>query len=65
MSTEKPKKIFGKTTTEGLQKYRVTMLIKLDPGAAKWILPCIEEGMDFGEGEEILEYECCAITQDP
>ena len=43
----------------GTQMYRVTMLVAVQPGAEEYILPSIEEGMEFDEaaGEGIVEYD--------
>ena len=54
---EKMKRL--KEQDEGLQNYRVTMLIALPPGQEEYILPSIQDGMELDEaiGEGILEYD--------
>lgn len=48
-----------KEQSEGLQTYRVTMLVAVAPGQEEYILNSIEDGMEFDEdmGEGVLEYD--------
>ena len=48
-----------KEQPEGVQTYRVTMLVAVAPGQEEYILNSIEDGMEFDEeaGEGILEYD--------
>jgi hypothetical protein len=48
-----------KEQPEGLQTYRVTMLVAVAPGQEEYILNSIEDGMEFDEdmGEGVLEYD--------
>jgi len=44
---------------EGIQTYRITMLIAVAPGSEEYILESIQQGMEFDEdmGEGIIEYD--------
>ena len=48
-----------KEQPEGLQTYRVTMLVAVAPGQEEYILNSIKDGMEFDEdmGEGVLEYD--------